>query len=80
MVVKLAAAECYAVHNLDAFWEPGEKAAFLLDIGRNRTALRLARPPPRYLPMENMESDRLRDREESIDNIRLFAKTSTLAA
>ena len=36
-------------------WEPGEKAAFLTDIGRNRTALRLAGPPPRYLPMENME-------------------------
>ena len=73
-MVKLAAAECYTVHNLDEYWKPGEKAAFLVDIGLNRTALRLAGPPPRYLHMEIMESDRLRDREESIDNICLFCE------
>ena len=46
IVVKLAAAECYGIHNLGRGWELGEKDQFLLDIGTNRTAFRLQGPPP----------------------------------
>ena len=74
IVVKLAAAECYGIHNLGRGWELGEKDQFLLDIGTNRTAFRLQGPPPTYLPMAELEHERLRNREEAIDNIRAFCE------
>ena len=78
IVVKLAAAECYGIHNIGRGWDLGEKDQFLLDIGTNRTAFRLQGPPPTYFPMAELEHEHLRIREEAIDNIRLFAKTSIL--
>ena len=73
-MVKLAAAECYGIHNLGRGWELGEKDQFLLDIGTNRTAFRLQGPPATYLPMAELEHERLRNREEAIDNIQAFCE------
>ena len=72
LVVKLAAAECYAIHNNLNEWNFGEREQLLQDIGTNRTAFRLAGPAARYLPMEEAVFDRLRDRAETVDNIRNF--------
>ena len=72
LVVKLAAAECYAVHNNIDEWAPGNRENLLLGIGLNRTALRQLGPSSRYLPMEDIDFDRMRIREESIDNVKTF--------
>ena len=71
-MVKLAAAECYAVHNNVDGWGPVNRDLFLIEIGTCRTALRLAGPPSRYFPLIDMDLDRMRIREESINNIRNF--------
>ena len=65
-------AECYAVPNNIDEWAPGNQENFLLGIGLNRTALRQLGPSSRYLPMEDIDFDRMRIREESIDNVKTF--------
>ena len=72
IVVKLAAAECYGIHNLGNGWYPGEQVQFLFDIGLNRAAFRQEGPPPNYIPAAQLEFDRLRQREEALDNIKNF--------
>ena len=57
LVVKLAAAECYGIHNIERGWAPGEKEQFLLDIGANRTAFRLSGPPPLISPQLNLNTN-----------------------
>ena len=72
IVVKLAATECYGIHNLGNGWYLGEQEQFLFDIGLNRAAFRQEGPPPNYIPAAQLEFDRLRQREEALDNIKNF--------
>ena len=55
IVVKLAAAECYGIHNLGNGWYLGEQEQFLFDIGLNRAAFRQEGPPPNYIPAAQLE-------------------------
>ena len=75
LVVKLAAAECYAIHNVNEAWLPDEKDNLLLGIGINRTNLKLAGPSQKYLPISDLDFEQVQARSEAIDNIRTFVES-----
>ena len=63
IVVKLAAAECYAVHSR------GNNDRLLLDIGMNKQNFRLAGASPTYLPPDSLDANKIVAREAALADI-----------